>query len=435
MEQASDPGEAKIGQLLQSAAVAQQQGRNGEALRAFEAVLALAPEHPIALNALGVQALETGSPQRAVEFYRRAIASDPKAGALWINLAKAYRVLHDDEGERAALLAALDTDQTDFTALLRLAELHQRRGENALAAARWETVLGQAARFQRRPPELEAILAGARVFVERQRRGFSDALEKGLASDVVVLQGTSKRRFETCVDHMLGRRPIYQNVCEGGIHYPFLPADEFFDRLHFPWFADLEARTAAIRAEALALLDAGGRGFCPYVAQPAGTSPNKWTALDGSHDWSACYLWKYGVRDDALCEACPETAATIERLALAQVPMRMPTVFFSLLKPRSRLPAHTGVTNTRAIIHLPLIVPEGCGFRVGGETRMWREGEAFAFDDTIEHEAWNDSDESRLVLIFDQWNPHLSVEEQGMLVRLFAAADASGYRPDQTTVV
>jgi aspartyl/asparaginyl beta-hydroxylase (cupin superfamily) len=86
------------------------------------------------------------------------------------------------------------------------------------------------------------------------------------------------------------------------------------------------------------------------------------------------------------------------------------------------------VTNTRAIVHLPLIVPEKCGFRVGGETREWEVGTAFAFDDTIEHEAWNDSDHHRAVLIFDVWNPHLTVAEQNVIASYYAAADATGFK-------
>ena len=109
------------------------------------------------------------------------------------------------------------------------------------------------------------------------------------------------------------------------------------------------------------------------------------------------------------------------------IPGRAPSAFFSMLKPHTRIPPHTGVTNTRAIVHLPLIVPPGCGFRVGGETREWKEGTAFAFDDTIEHEAWNDSDELRAVLIFDVWNPHMTTSERELLLRYFASADASGY--------
>ena len=82
------------------------------------------------------------------------------------------------------------------------------------------------------------------------------------------------------------------------------------------------------------------------------------------------------------------------------------------------------MTNTRAIVHLALDVPPGCGFRVGGETREWVEGRAFAFDDTIEHEAWNDSDRRRAVLILDSWNPHLDEAEREAVTAYFAASDA-----------
>ena len=124
---------------------------------------------------------------------------------------------------------------------------------------------------------------------------------------------------------------------------------------------------------------------------------------------------------------------SLESVPRSQVPGRMPTAFFSVLRPRTHLPAHNGVTNSRAIIHLPLIVPAGCRFRVGGETREWKVGEAWAFDDTIEHEAWNDSDELRAILIFDVWNPHLTEAEQHLLRAFFEASDASGFNPATST--
>jgi aspartyl/asparaginyl beta-hydroxylase (cupin superfamily) len=159
-----------------------------------------------------------------------------------------------------------------------------------------------------------------------------------------------------------------------------------------------------------------------------GLPPNKWSSLDKSHDWSALHLWKEGERIAEACARAPITAAIVESLPLAPIPGRAPTVFFSLLRPHCRIPAHTGVSNIRTIVHLPLIVPEGCGFRVGGETRPWVEGEAFAFDDTIEHEAWNDSAELRAVLIFDVWNPHLSEAERALLQDLFSV-ERSGEAP------
>jgi aspartyl/asparaginyl beta-hydroxylase (cupin superfamily) len=98
---------------------------------------------------------------------------------------------------------------------------------------------------------------------------------------------------------------------------------------------------------------------------------------------------------------------------------------FSILKPGAIIPPHTGVTNIRAVVHLPLVVPSNCGFRVGAESREWREGVAWAFDDTIEHEAWNGSAQPRAILIADAWNPHLC-EDERILLRLATQALAGG---------
>jgi aspartyl/asparaginyl beta-hydroxylase (cupin superfamily) len=234
--------------------------------------------------------------------------------------------------------------------------------------------------------------------------------------------GPAARRFNACLDHSLGRRAIYHNHC-AGLHFPFLPADEFFERDQFPWLIEIEGRTDAIRREAQALLEMGAEAIRPYVRQEAGTPQNKWSSLDNSLDWSACFLWEYGERNDAVCALCPETAAALELVPQNRIPGKAPTAFFSILKPGAHIPPHTGVTNTRAIIHLPLVVPEGCWFRVGGETRHWCEGEAFGFDDTIEHEAWNRSAVPRIVLIFDVWNPHLTEAERRLLAALFQVVE------------
>ena len=234
--------------------------------------------------------------------------------------------------------------------------------------------------------------------------------------------------MQAAIDANLGRRGVFANEC-AGFHMPFLPADEFFEREHFPWMAELEAAAPAIRAELQDLLQKGDEGFAPYVRYPSGYPESKWSHLDHSERWSAYFLWRHGQRIDAHCDRCPETAAALARVPMADHAGRAPTAFFSLLHPKTRIPPHTGVTNARTIVHLALIVPEGCGFRVGGETRQWVEGQAFAFDDTIEHEAWNDSDHLRAVLILDVWNPHIAPHERELINRYFHAADASGLAP------
>ena len=357
------------------------------------------------------------------DHFARATSGDPTADALWMNLAKAHRLLADDEAERAALEQVLSINQAHPMALIRLAELHERRGELALATDRWGAFETLSRSIPEPPADLAAVIAHAKAFLTVQRQALSDAIDTAFAAPLAAASPRDRRRFTAANDFMLGRRSIYVNQCHG-MFYPFLPADEYFDREHFPWLADLEAATATVREELIALLATDNPGLSPYVAMDPGTPRNTWTDLDHSFDWSALHLWRDGERIEEACARAPRTAALVETLPLARIPGRAPTVFFSILKAGAHIPAHTGVTNTRTIIHLPLIVPGLCEFRVGGETRAWREGEAIAFDDTIEHEAWNRSDRDRAVLILDVWNPHLSETEQELIAQSFVVADA-----------
>ena len=103
-----------------------------------------------------------------------------------------------------------------------------------------------------------------------------------------------------------------------------------------------------------------------------------------------------------------------------------PNAMFSLLAPGTAIPPHVGVSNARLVCHLPLVVPEGCWFRVGAETRFWKRGEAFVFDDTIEHEALNPSNELRVVFIFDLWHPDLSATERDAVAALIGSEGGVG---------
>lgn len=388
------------------------------------------PDGPAALNALAVKRLAAGAPGEAAALLARAIAADPRAPELHLNLARAHRDAGDPAAERAALDAALALDQRHFSGRVRSAQWHERAGDLAAAAADWSGVLQMApALAPAQAAQVEPLLAHGRALLADWASKLAQAVDAGLADARAAASPPERRRFEACVDAALGRRRIYHPE-PFGMHYPFLPADEFFPRERLPFLPDLERRTDAIRAEAEGLLAAGGEGFAPYVANPPGTPPDKWSELDGSTRWSALYLWKYGRPDAAALARFPATAAALAALPLNDIPGRGPTAFFSLLQAGARIPPHTGVTNTRAIVHLPLIVPDGCAFRVGGETRPWRVGEAFAFDDTIEHEAWNDSAEPRVVLILDVWNPHLTEAERDLLRAYYRAADASGLNPE-----
>ena len=376
------------------------------------------PNEAARANRLGMESLRRGDARAAAEQFERACRADPAAGELWLNLAMARRKLADEEGERAALEQALELDQRNLMALIRLAQQHERREEQGPATRCWTAVLALASAIDEPSPDFAALLRQARAYVERQRSELAGALDSALADGAAAASDRDRRRVRAAADVVLGLRRVFANECHG-LHYPFLPADEFFDRDRFPWLAALESGTDVIRSELQAILSERDPGLAPYVDQPPGVPDNKWTPLDRSLDWGALHLWRDGERVEEACARAPRTAALVDTLPLCRIPGRAPAVFFSILKAGAHIPPHTGVTNVRSIVHLPLIVPAGCTFRVGGETRAWVEGEAFVFDDTIEHQAHNPTSEDRAILILDTWNPHLSEAERAMICTIY----------------
>lgn len=397
-------------------------GLTDKARSHFEAVLAIDSEEPTARNWLGADAMVRSDARTAATHFEIAGKRQPGERSHWINLATAHRITGNSEGERDALEKALAIDQTDLLALVRMAELHERMGQERKAAERWAAVLALSSNINNPTPEFADILKHAQEFVAEQQQKLVSAIDGALVDTLAKANSRDGLRMRRAADAWLGRRPIYSNQCEG-LHYPFLPADEFFDRDHFEWLGELEAKTAAIAAELQAILADAAAQLAPYISLPPGVPASKWSALDKSLNWSAFHLWKEGERFDEACARAPQTAALLESLPICRIKGRAPNAFFSILKAGSHIPAHTGVTNVRSVVHLPLIVPKACEFRVGGEMREWDPGTAFVFDDTIEHEAWNRSDRDRAVLIFDIWNPYLSEQERGMVCDFYEAAE------------
>jgi aspartyl/asparaginyl beta-hydroxylase (cupin superfamily) len=237
-------------------------------------------------------------------------------------------------------------------------------------------------------------------------------LERGLPPD------RWSCRLAEALDIASGARKLYPQR-PTAFTYPGLPAIQFFDPEQFAWASEVEAATPAIREELLGLLSSHADEFRAYV-QHNSIAPEANEELLGKRDWSILGLCENGWLAPKIVERCPRTWETILRAPLPRIAGWGPTIVFSLLKARSRIAPHCGMFNTRLICHLPLIVPPGCGFRVGNETRQWEEGKLLIFDDTIEHEAWNDSNEDRLVLIFDIWRPELTEQERFELTALFS---------------
>ena len=330
-----------------------------------------------------------------------------------------------DERRIADLIAAIEPGA--FRSLLELAHRHEQAGEARAAAATYRTALQSIPRML--SPAVRPVLEHAKARVDAN----DDALKAYLAERLAGLRkrhGNARLdRADKTVDILTRKRRVFRPQ-PSFMYVPELPAIEFHDRADFPWLDALEAASADIRAELVQVLADGPAVLEPYVAVD-GTPQDRWRELNNSRRWGVFYLWKAGEPVAENLARCPRTAKALDAWPQCRLEGTGPTAVFSILDAKTRIPPHVGVNNARLIVHLPLIVPPGCGFRVGAETRSWKPGEAFVFDDTIEHEAWNDSDQPRAVLILDTWNPALSEPEREMITALTAGVgDFYGELPD-----
>jgi len=327
------------------------------------------------------------------------------------------------EGDAAATMAAVDgalrLDPRELRALLLKADLLERRGD-PLADGYYGAALKIGDSLVAPPAALRAALEQARGALARSHARYESQLRQHLTL-VQSETGPLTERFERSLDLLTGKRRLYVQK-PTLYHFPDLPQRQFFNREEFSWIAAFETHTAEIRAELQAVM-ASQPEFEPYLkSDPTRPTLNP-TPLIDRPDWGAYFLFKDGEPVPAHAARCPRTMAALAEVPLLRIPRRSPNVLFSLLKPGTHIPPHNGFVNTRLIAHLPLIVPPDCRLRVGNETRSWEEGRTWLFDDTIEHEAWNDSDDTRVVLLFEVWRPELDSAERAQVTALFEAIE------------
>jgi aspartyl/asparaginyl beta-hydroxylase (cupin superfamily) len=412
---------ANLQQLVQSAHQLANSGRLDEAERAWRQVHALEPRHPQALFSLGVHALQRGDLQTAQDLLSSARQVAPRDLTTLMALSTTYRRRGNAEREREAFEAALAVDAYFIPALLAKASWLERAGDNGAAARTYANALKISPPEAQWPEVFRPQLQHARNVVQRHTQAFVAHLTQRLEDRQARLPPDIAARWREAAAIMAGQSKPYPQNCNQ-LHVPRLPATPFYDRAQFPWLAGLEAKTDVIRAELLAVMQSDRDRFAPYVAYQPGEPVNQWRELNHSLKWSAFHLWRSGAPVAENLERCPQTAKALAAMPMVEIGGLCPNAMFSVLAPHTHIPPHHGETNARVVGHLPLIVPDGCRYRVGFEQRQWTVGEVLVFDDTIEHEAHNDSDQIRVVLIFDLWNPLLSAAEREMVTAITAAA-------------
>jgi hypothetical protein len=356
----------------------------------------------------------------ARSFLERAVETEGSSIDLWMKLSAMRKASGDLDGALEAIHRALTISPLDFSALLSRAVILDQKSDPEAGEA-YGQALAQLPPEEDVPEPMKPAVAHARKRRDEYRNELEQYLAEKLPSDLTSAERSRAERFIS--NRSRNTRHFHQGPAD--FHYPGMPELEFHDPELIPGLSSLEQATGAIRAEFDALIAAEAAEMVPYIQYPDRVPLRQWKELNHNPDWTAIHLLRNGWPVKVNTRHCPQTMDAISKMDQPHVPGASPVAMFSLLAPRTRIPPHRGVANTRLVCHLPLIVPPNCGFRVGATTREWRVGEAFVFDDTIEHEAWNESDELRVVLILDLWPPALGQAERAAVAAVIGATNAN----------
>jgi len=395
------------------------EGRLAEAEKIYQQILETSPDDAEALNLIALSALRRRDLSRAMELLEHAVQAHPEDFHSRFHLGRAY----DEAGNLDRALpqyeTALKMRPQNYTARLYCAYTLERRGARDQALPQYVRALGDAQREGRwldplsTPANVKPLVEQAVLLVRETKRTIAGEVMAQLrarfgASELARVERALRvyLREEQAQSPDPRQQPTF-------FYFPDLPPTAYLDRKLFAWIEAFEDATDAVRAELQKLLPSSAGRERVFLSDEVERVNLRGTNVAPS--WNGYYFYRHGERREDNCAACPATAAAIDAIPLSRVPRHGPEVLYSVFTSGTHLLPHRGVTNTRLVGHLPLLIPRDCALKVGGELHVWREGRVVIFDDTYEHEAWNRSNEIRVVMIFDIWNPYLTeVERQAV---------------------
>lgn len=417
-------------ELLAQLRAALGRGDDVAALATADAILAVDPGHEATRAWRSARARQRGDWAEAIAQADAGLAARPGSDALRFQLGASQFAAGDADAAAATLEAIAPGTPTHALAGFWLGSLHARRGaRDASLHARAQGMaeaerLGMLGNDARLPAEARPHVNAAIAMLRDARAA---VVEDALAP--FALPADEAARVRVAFAAHVGQpapTPAHALQQPAFLFIPGLDDRPWWPRETFPFLAAIEAQTDAIRAELHAVLADDAAGFAPYLdmADDAPAAP-MWGALNRSPSWTGYHFFRHGERIEAHCRRCPRTVAALEALPLLRIPGHAPEALFSVLRPGTHIPPHTGVINGRLTVHLPLVVPHDCGgLAVAREARTWHEGTCLVFDDSFVHEAINRSAQTRVVLIFDLWHPGLPAPTRDALAATIAAYGA-----------
>ncbi len=408
--------------------------QNGEVLQGemlYRAVLRDHPDCTPASRAVAALAVDRGDIETAQQQLSSALKFVPQDAALLLAHAQVLAQLGDFAAATVTLESLLAREPQHHLAWLALGNVREVAGDNHGALRAWYQAVSraqQAGLWLDNSSTDASIVSTVKRCMDRLNKGRRESLFQSFDSVRGAHGPRAVARVERALTGYLGEAdatPPDSRQRPKFFYFPDLPAGPYHDPLLQPWAPTLRDAWTELRDEALTLL-AEDRDFVSFLGLKPGQSTAGYVGgANANASWDAYFFYRHGQRFEEHHQRCTKTSAVLESVELCRINRQAPEACFSLLRPQSTIVAHYGVTNTRLVMHLPLIVPPGCALNiVGAGEHHWKPGELMMFDDTFQHEAWNPSDAPRLILLMDCWNPHLTEPEKAAVKLLVEAIDS-----------
>ncbi|MFZ5608608.1 MAG: aspartyl/asparaginyl beta-hydroxylase domain-containing protein [Pseudomonadota bacterium] len=415
--------EKSIAEMLEDAEVKALSGKTVEAAALHEAILARDPKSKPSLSFLAQEAVTQGRYDEAIALVERFIAEEPDEALHRHSLGLCHAAKRDFASAARAFREAIDIDQRNPLSYLLYGTALAQMGEGMRAAA------AASAAFQLDPglavvkdmSDVAPVIASSIQLGRDLLKAAMQSLHQAAINDTAKrfpgekLERVAGALWPTSQDSPKFKDPLQRPSV---FYMPDLKPRAVYERGSFRWITDLEAASDDIIAE----YDANAAKATSVFA----LEPHLGVKLEvgGQEAWQAVYLYRNTQAVTENLALFPKTAAILKSLPLAQLGGQPVNAYFSILAPGARIPAHCGQVNSHVTVHLPLHVTDEASLKIGGKTHHHRPGKAFVFDDSFEHSAANDGSKPRVVLIFEVWNPQLSLAERAAVEASFARRKA-----------
>ena len=415
----SGPAATALERHLEQARELDRDGKSAQAEAAYAGIAQAWPDNAEAVSRLAQFALDRDDAPRAAQLLQHALQSHPADGQLALDLTIAYMGMEQSAQAIATLEGSLARAPGFFEGWLMLGEIREAQGDARGALKAWNQAITRAQcagfwhdRDSTPLPLLETVLHA----IDTVRRGRRELYFAAYDDLRARFGDDALKRVDKALKAYIGEQkspPPDARQRPRFFYFPDLPPTPYFDPYLQPWAPALRDAFPVIREEALRVF-AEDQRFDDFVELKGEARMQDYIGGNGpAPAWEALFFYRHGQRYDSTHERCPRTSAVLESIDLCRVEDEAPEICFSVLTPGSTILPHYGVTNTRSVMHLPLQVPPDCALNVIGlGEHHWREGELMMFDDTYQHEAWNRSSGTRIILLMDCWNPHLTEVER-----------------------